>query len=244
MHSTNDRAIELIKRQMIDETPFLVLTTVQTQGRGQRDRKWVAAQGSLTFSLVLPKEETLGLPGGLPATVALCLCEAIEATTSLALVEIKWPNDIVVKGRKAGGILIESIIQPGEKTTEFVVIGVGLNVNNKVSSNAIRETSLMQPVAICEVIGEKTSLMSLLLKSHENISDRLSQPQLTVETYNLRSCVRGKVVRIERADKTSVCGVAEGIDDCGGLIIDPLPAGSSSKQKVISGTIQEIVSLH
>jgi len=110
--STNDRAKELASRGARHGT--LVTADVQTTGRGRRGRTWYAPPGeALLMSLVLRDATEL-----LPIGAAVAVAEAIgpEAT-------IKWPNDILVDGRKVAGILIER-----RQHEDWTVLGVGINV--------------------------------------------------------------------------------------------------------------------
>ncbi|MCK4236215.1 MAG: biotin--[acetyl-CoA-carboxylase] ligase, partial [Candidatus Krumholzibacteria bacterium] len=114
--STNTGAIAAARDGALEGT--LVTAEEQTSGRGRKKRKWASAAGkSLVFSLVLrPKESCEGLTS-LLALAASRVLDNISGGTG-----IKWPNDIYIEGRKAGGILAES-------RGGAVVIGMGLNVN-------------------------------------------------------------------------------------------------------------------
>ena len=100
----------------------VAVTDEQTAGRGRRGRRWEAARGtSLLMSLMLrPRVEPERLPTLTPVAGRAC-AEAIAAVTGLAA-EVKFPNDVLVGGRKAAGILAEA-------SDGRVVLGVGLNVN-------------------------------------------------------------------------------------------------------------------
>ena len=102
----------------------------QTSGRGRLGRRWAAPRGSsilLSVLLIEPADTPLLSQGALLA--ALAACEAIEAATVCTPV-VRWPNDLVLGGRKLGGVLAESILLPAgksETSRRAVVIGVGLN---------------------------------------------------------------------------------------------------------------------
>ena len=133
--STNDLAKALVKQSASDALPLLVLTRIQTHGRGQGDHRWFAGTGSLTFSLAIAQHAIVEASGLIPASVAVAVCEAIEVTTRLSNVKIKWPNDIIISKRKVGGILIESVVSNDEPAVPRLVIGIGINVNNSVESS-------------------------------------------------------------------------------------------------------------
>lgn len=123
--STNDAAKRLAREGAPEGT--LVVAEEQTAGRGRQRRKWIAPVGSsLLLSLIFrPSLPPAGLPQLLMAS-GLAVAEAIEDSTGLP-VRLKWPNDILLVGKKAGGILIEAGLS-GE-TIDYAVVGIGLNVN-------------------------------------------------------------------------------------------------------------------
>lgn len=124
------------------EEGTLVLAEQQTEGRGRLGRTWQASPNeNLTFSLILRPElpaEALNL---LPLYAAVAVAEAVEKVTGIA-VECKWPNDLLVQNKKAAGILLEGSLK--EDAVEYVVIGIGLNVNQMIFPSEIagRATSL------------------------------------------------------------------------------------------------------
>ena len=128
LDSTNTKAWELISKNTPNGT--VIITDNQLKGRGRRSNKWISIPDkSLTFSIilypnVLPSEINLySLIIGLAITD--CLIEyGIQA-------QLKWPNDILINREKAGGILCESKIRGG--VIQSMVIGVGLNVNEKTT---------------------------------------------------------------------------------------------------------------
>ncbi len=97
----------------------------QTEGRGRHGREWKSAAGNLHASILLrgvPKDRAHELA----FVAALAAVEVVESFLFDQEVTLKWPNDILVDGKKIGGILLESEISGGE--IEFLVIGLGLNV--------------------------------------------------------------------------------------------------------------------
>jgi BirA family biotin operon repressor/biotin-[acetyl-CoA-carboxylase] ligase len=119
----------------------LVLTDYQTGGRGQYDRKWKVEPGqNLTFSLIFEprKKDRFTL---LTLACALAVSEVVDTQTDL-ITKLKWPNDILYKGKKLCGILTET--QFSGNNLERVVVGIGLNVNQTNFSDELegKATSL------------------------------------------------------------------------------------------------------
>ena len=121
--STNDEAAALARAGA--PAGLLVVADHQTAGRGRKGRRWLSVPGSsLCFSLVLrPGVERRAWPLlSLAAAAALARClQAVAADVAL-----KWPNDVLIGGRKVAGILIETVDRPGGSPA--AVIGVGVNV--------------------------------------------------------------------------------------------------------------------
>lgn len=108
-----------------------VVSTVQTGGKGQRGRVWQAAPGeSLLMSIVSTPNYTLEQQFPFSATVAVAIAKALQKLNEEWQVAVKWPNDIIVNDKKAGGILIENIIR-GQKWS-YAIIGLGLNIRQKM----------------------------------------------------------------------------------------------------------------
>lgn len=247
--STNDRAIELAKT--IDDCglPHVVLTSIQTQGRGRNDHRWLAGEGSLTFSIMVDLKNVKGPPGLIPASVALAVCEAIEKKAGIRDVKIKWPNDILLENGKVGGILIESVVPQGGTTATRVVIGIGLNVNNEMESEReaildIADRSICLPISLIEVTQKAISMTTLLIEIVRQVIAELRHPQSTVKRYHARSYVIGKSLSIEMPDASMIHGQAMGISHCGGLelALDSTTGESKTTLTIVSGRINKVES--
>ncbi len=123
--STNDLALAWAQADAPDWA--LVLADVQTSGRGRVDRSWVTVPGAaLAFSLVMkPSAIEKTLVQRFTALAALGLIHALKALGYTA--EIKWPNDVLMEGRKVAGVLVEAAWQA--ETLEALVVGMGVNVS-------------------------------------------------------------------------------------------------------------------
>jgi len=124
--STNSIAMEAARAG--DPGQLWVTALRQTQGRGRRGRSWVSERGNLYASLLLVDAAPLASLGQLPLVIALGLARALSALRGIEpdAVRIKWPNDILLDGRKCVGILIES--ERLADGRQAVVIGAGINV--------------------------------------------------------------------------------------------------------------------
>src|SRR5262249_21998579 len=121
--STNSRAAAMADRPDADGLAFLA--DRQSAGRGQYGRRWVApARSSVLLSLLLRPPPGVARPVVLTAWAAVSVCEVVQRLTG-EVPRIKWPNDVLVRGKKVCGILIEQVAR-GDQTAS--IVGIGLNV--------------------------------------------------------------------------------------------------------------------
>jgi BirA family biotin operon repressor/biotin-[acetyl-CoA-carboxylase] ligase len=124
------------KKNGYNNNGTVVLAEKQTSGKGRKDRVWYSApETNLTFSILLTKDKFLNNNSSLINFAAsLAVAFSIENLYQLKT-ELKWPNDVLLDGKKTSGILIESTSQ-GNKIERFVV-GIGVNVNQPSFQEAI-----------------------------------------------------------------------------------------------------------
>jgi len=138
--STNDFLLNMAALEKVEQFQ-IVQTDFQSKGRGQFGKKWESKPGeNLMFSLFFRPEKNMSLIQ-INQLVALSIIDGLKAY-SLPNLSIKWPNDILSGGRKIAGVLIESKIN--NSGIKYVVIGVGLNVNQTEFDQGFKATSLKQ----------------------------------------------------------------------------------------------------
>lgn len=135
--STNTFLMSYLREKQLPEG-FVVTAEEQYAGRGQREQEWVSEKGTnLTFSLLLQaKFLRISEQFYISKLIALALCELVQSYTTEKC-RIKWPNDIYVGDRKIAGILIENVLS--EHKIERSVVGIGLNVNQTVFPESIKD---------------------------------------------------------------------------------------------------------
>lgn len=121
--STNTEALQ--RSRTGERGPLWIAARAQTEGRGRRGRTWSSPEGNLAASLLMTINAPLSLGATLGFVAGLALWRAIENCTSGLSVTLKWPNDVLVDGRKLAGILLES--ESGDAPA-IVVIGMGVNI--------------------------------------------------------------------------------------------------------------------
>ena len=138
--STNDEAKRRAEGGAAEGT--LIWAREQNQGRGRRGREWTSPVGNLYLSLVLGPDSSIGEAARLSFAAAVALGDAIAATTALASeVAHKWPNDVLVHGRKCAGILLESSLS-SDQTLDWLVVGVGVNLASHPQATEFPATDL------------------------------------------------------------------------------------------------------
>lgn len=195
----------------------VVFADFQTSGRGRLGRSWIAAPGTnLLFSIVLRPTVKKESAGQLTFYSAVFIARALERITEHAI-ECKWPNDILLNGKKCCGILLENSFQ--QDKFDFSVIGIGINVNQSSFPDDLsnRATSLFME------LGHKfdrIKLLQELLRQADTLLPSLQngETQKIMEDWNSRCSMFGKPVTIAHGEEL-VSGTALGLDADGGLII-------------------------
>ncbi len=166
VESTNTYARSL-DPDTADTTPLVVITDCQTAGRGQRGNSWESESGSnLTFSLVLyPRWMAPARQFELSMQVSIGIVNALRGYVDTPeWLSIKWPNDIYFGDRKMAGILIENSL--GQASIERSVVGIGLNVNQKVF-----HSDAPNPISLSHATGFDIDRDTLLTKVVNGILD-------------------------------------------------------------------------
>ena len=214
---------ELLRRSQRKDIHGTVLAAEwQTAGRGRRGKPWAAvAGGSLTFSLGWQFEQGAGFLAGLSLAVGVSVVRALEAE-GLAGVELKWPNDLIYKHLKVGGILVE--LNGDALGPSVVVVGVGLNV--RLPAEIRRD--IEQPVSDLTTVAGRgapaidrnhlLARVSLELASTLDAYARAGFPPFAAE-WQRRHAYQGKPVKLLLPDGASVKGTVAGVDSTGALVL-------------------------
>jgi BirA family biotin operon repressor/biotin-[acetyl-CoA-carboxylase] ligase len=210
--STNSAALDWCRSSA--ELPVLVVAERQLAGRGQADRSWWSSSGSLTLSVAI-SADFLGIPrSGVSLAAANAVAEAIEAEATGRSAEIKWPNDVLLEGRKVAGILVEAIAAP----RSAIVIGIGVNLNNEPDS--VPEELAQQIAITAEWAGRAispTDFLTRLANALMSFCSDLSMAKV-LSDFRARCCLRGRQVQVTSAARSDV-GKCLGVDDEGRLLI-------------------------
>jgi BirA family biotin operon repressor/biotin-[acetyl-CoA-carboxylase] ligase len=205
--STNDE-LRVLAEQGMGEGLVLVADE-QTAGRGRRGAVWISPKGeNLAFSILLKPRADKALWYRLSLVAGLAVAEALESFVPLA--EIKWPNDVRVGGKKIAGILVEA-------GADFVVIGIGINVNSidfpvQLAATSLREQAGRE-VDSAEVLKE---VLVRLSRYATGVGDDFSQ---LLKSIRERCALTGYRVSFLVADQRRE-GIVRGIGHAGELLIE------------------------
>ncbi len=192
----------------------VVMAQEQYAGRGRMGRRWLAEAGkNLLFSVVLRPEPAHSSLGLITVAAGLAVADAIEAIVAAPRASFKWPNDVLLYGRKCCGILLESALLKG--APPVAVIGIGLNVNQVSFPPDLTDTA----TSLCRVLGSpvaRAPLMAQILAYMEERYHELHRnPTAIANAFANRMEGIGRVIRVWSSQPAS--GVALGITAEGAL---------------------------
>ena len=196
--STNNYLKALAANGAPDGTAVLSLR--QTAGRGRRGRSFLSEPGGLYLSYLLRPHEPAQALLHLTALAGLCVCTAVAQVTGMEP-GIKWPNDPVLNGKKLCGILTELSVSLETQEPEYVVIGIGVNCNQKSFPEALSMATSLRieqggPVDVNAVAA------ALLLELSRMRREFLTQKDAWVHAFAEKCLTVGKDVQILRAGET------------------------------------------
>lgn len=224
--STMDVAREEVRRGAPEGTA--IVADEQTAGKGRIERVWRSPRGSIAVSVVL--RPPMAYLTSLVMLAALAVVHSIENVTGLKA-QIKWPNDVLIDGRKVCGILIESDVRMGK--VNYATIGIGVNVNVRLNDYP----ELMKTAAsLSGELGKEVSRLEIvraLLSEIDRLYLALLDGAPIYEQWQKRLVTLGRRVRVTSGE-TVLEGVAESVAPDGRLLVR-LPDGSLTE--VIAGDV-------
>jgi BirA family biotin operon repressor/biotin-[acetyl-CoA-carboxylase] ligase len=209
----------------------VVLAECQTGGRGRRERAWHSpAGGNIYLSLGWWFRDCQWPLSTLPLIVAIAVCRAL-ARAGLNGHGIKWPNDILVQGKKLAGILVE--LQSAGSSPALAVIGVGLNVRMPAPEPGEPETAIDRPWTdlVSQLKPGETGISRNLLVSF--LLDEILEALVAFERAGFEGysgawreldLLQGKKIQLEHNGKI-LSGVVHGVDKNGGLLLETPQSG-------------------
>ena len=215
--STNEEAASLAVRGAPEGT--VVIADAQRRGRGRLGRRWASPGGvGIYLSVILRPPMP---PHGAPALTllgAVAVVEAIERMTGLE-VGVKWPNDLIVRGRKVGGILGE--VDAETSRLHHVILGIGINLNQDEADfeAKLRRTATSLRIESGHLV-DRTAMIRSVCESLDTWYDRFLSSGVAsiLEGVRRRCLTLGREV-VARSGDQELRGLAVEVDDAGALVI-------------------------
>ena len=207
--STMDAARELTKRGAGEGT--IVIAEAQTHGRGRLSREWLSPKGGIYFTLILRPKISPAYASRINLMASVAVATTIGKLFGLKA-ELKWPNDVLIEGRKVCGILAE--MDAETDVINFVNLGIGINANTSVPRFAKMATSLKD--ALGKEISRKEFLSALLVEIKRR--QALLMEEDLLEEWKKLSVTLNKDVKVIAPGEVIV-GRAIDVDTTGALII-------------------------
>jgi len=235
IESTQLKAKEYIK-QGKSSHGLIIQAKKQMHGKGRLDRSWASPSGGLWMSTILQKKIPLKYFQGFSVRIGLAISESLEELLQLPF-RVKWPNDLFLKNKKVGGILVDLSSQ--DIFLKHLVLGIGLNVNFKLSS--LPEELQKTATTIYHETGKEFSLdkiRDVILITQSAIVKEFEMgllPNITT-LWKERSVSFESTIKVRLKEKL-IEGVEKGITTNGDLIIQ-----TSAGEEIVSfGEIEQVI---
>jgi BirA family biotin operon repressor/biotin-[acetyl-CoA-carboxylase] ligase len=192
-------------------TNTVIIAKQQHCGRGRMQRQWQSVQGGLYMTWVVRPRLNVQHCFAYTFTAALAIVKTLEQIFNINA-HVKWPNDVLVDSRKIAGILTETQFENNQFT--YLNIGIGMNVNNHIETNAFHAISIQ------DIVQTKVDLDLVIQILCENLLMQFTDIHVdhVLELWKKHNCTLGKNVRIVFLDQT-IEGQAMNVNHEGALII-------------------------
>ncbi len=214
--STNQYLLDMVRQGQ--RQPRIVFAEHQSAGRGRRGRHWISPPGGNLYFSILRVFESMPAIEGLSLTMAVAVARVLEQM-GLADINIKWPNDIVIGGKKLCGILLEA---QGEVNGPCVmVIGIGLNVRMPPGAGVKVDQPWTDLYTLLGGPISRNQLAAALLGEIVPVLDLspTARGEYWQDAWPKFDCLRGHSVRVTTT-MGDVHGVASGVDNSGALLVE------------------------
>lgn len=230
--STNTRALELARIGAKSQAA-LILAERQSAGRGRGENRWWSPSGALTFSLLWTADALPLAPADWPRAAlatGLAVSDAVKQFLDGEATQLKWPNDVYLRHRKLGGILVEGAsANPG-----VLVIGIGLNVNNSTAElpPPLADTAISLNAAVGRDLARADLLIAVLQALQSRLSQLATGDPRWLDDWRKQCLLTGRTVQVA-THAGVLSGVCRGVDDDGALLL----ATDQGPQRCLSGVV-------
>ena len=203
-----------------NENGTLIISKKQTGGRGRMKRKWKSPVGGIWMSIIINPNFDISYATLVPIATSLALCIAMEKILKIKP-ELKWPNDITIKGKKVAGVLVDTSIISNE--IENMILGIGINFKikpHKLASTIKKTPNFYGVTTLVKKNGNALPLVQQFLHELENVFHLINSRRVKKikNEWTKRSSTIGKNISII-TNEGNLNGKAIKIDGDGALII-------------------------
>ncbi|MGI0038048.1 MAG: biotin--[acetyl-CoA-carboxylase] ligase [Nitrososphaera sp.] len=215
----------------------VVIAERQQSGRGRLKRKWLSPEGGLWFSVLLRPSIPTSSITLLPLVAAIAVREAIATTTKLNP-RLKWPNDVMISGKKVAGILLD--ISAEAELVNYAIVGIGVNANVDASAITAKITDTQGITSLQNELGHEVSRLELLRLILENLEYNLDMlarggENQVISAWKKVTDMLGRKVAVWQNDKVVHEGVAADLGRDGSLILE---LESGKKVTITTGDVR------
>ena len=203
------------------ENGTIVIAEKQTSGRGRLDRKWTSPKGGIWFSLIIHPKFDVSSSTLIPILSAVALSKSIKKILGVET-EVKWPNDIILNGKKVAGILVDASFQANN--IDYLILGIGINFDIDTKKLEKRLSKTPNFYGINSLRGNNKTPPKILLKEflfqfEKNLSslDKGEKAKIVKEWTKNAAGIGRKITINTSSGKIS--GISQGIDTDGALKI-------------------------
>lgn len=235
--STNDLALELASKGVVEGT--VVLSESQTRGRGRMGRPWYSPpEGGIYLSVILKPGFSPQKAYQITFLAAVAVAETLRNLFNLK-VQVKWPNDLLLRNKKLGGILTE--LKAERDRIHYVVVGIGVNVNIIEFPEELRDQVTSLALELGHSIQRITLIQNLLrtlekwyfFLVEENARQAQEKPSLLFETWRSLCCTVGNQVEI-KLGREIIRGLATRVEPDGSLYVREY---SGKERQIVTGDV-------
>ena len=212
--STNEEAKRCAERG--EPGPIWITADHQTAGRGRRGRTWVSPKGNLMTTLFLRPECSPAKAAELSFVAGLALRDAVVhcAPSHQAEIALKWPNDLLIGGKKIAGMLLESAVS-GPGNVAWLAIGIGLNLNAFPTETPYPATSLLAATGVAPPVDMALSLLAAAFDKRLSLWRQEGFAPVR-EEWLTHAAGRGRPITVRLSNET-IDGVFETLEPDGAL---------------------------
>ena len=231
--STQNQALKMAGESANNGT--VIIAAKQTGGKGRSGRRWVSPKGGIWFSVILQPKFNISITTLFPIASALALSNALEKTFKISP-ELKWPNDLTIKGKKVAGILVDASLESNRIENMVLGVGINFNIDAKQIEKILKGTPNFYGVASLSEQKKKIKPIQLIQTFFielEKIYNLLNtkQTKKIISEWTKRSSTIGKNVELNTRDG-KIKGKAIRIDEDGALVLD-----NDKNDRIIAGDI-------